>query len=285
MYCSKNITSEIKSFKRILVIGDLHADYEKTIRLFKKFKLIDRNKKWIGANTYVVQLGDQIDGKGRNNEDAEGEQNILDFLDDLHIQAPIYGGGVFSLIGNHELMNVIGDFRYASSNDISNDGGINERKKKYTPGGILAKRLACSRQVILKIDDIIFVHGGVSKDISDDIKTNNISSINTTMRNFFLNKLNKNDSLVKKYLLNNEGLLWDRSLGKEENDEVCKRINYMNIGHIIVGHTPQKNINSICNDKIWRTDVGLSKAMGDNDFEILEITKDCNGKKNFTILK
>ena len=29
-----------------------------------------------------------------------------------------HGGGVYSLIGNHEIMNMIGDFKYASNKDI-----------------------------------------------------------------------------------------------------------------------------------------------------------------------
>jgi hypothetical protein len=285
MSCTKTPNTKITDFNRILVIGDLHADYDMTLQLFKKFNIINNNKKWIGGDTYVVQLGDQVDGKGRGHDDAEGEQQVLDLLDDLNIQAEAYQGGVFSLIGNHELMNVQGDFRYASNSDISSDGGEEARLKKYTPGGILAKRLACSRNVILKIDDIIFVHAGISKELSEDIRNNNIELINTTMRDFFLNKIDSNNKNVQKYLLNNKGLLWDRSLGKSENSEVCSRINYLNIGHIIVGHTPQKNINSICGNKIWRTDIGLSKAMGNNHFQILEIVKNKDGSKKFNVLQ
>ena len=44
---------------------------------------------------------------------------------------------------------------------------------------------------------------------------------------------------------------------------------------MVVGHTPQDRINSVCNNKIWRVDTGMSKAFGerygDDRIEILII--------------
>ena len=53
------------------------------------------------------------------------------------------------------------------------------------------------------------------------------------------------------------------------------------MGAIESYHTPQQNINSICGDKVWRTDVGLSKAMGNRSFQILEIIKNNDNTKKF----
>ena len=283
MSCNKK-NSIITNFKRILVIGDLHADYDTTVDLFKYFKIIDVNKKWTAKDTFIVQLGDQIDGKGRGHEDAEGEHEVLEFLDELNEQAKIYGGAVYSLIGNHEVMNVMGNFNYASEADINKDGGILERKKKFTPGGSLAKRMACSRNAIIKIDDIIFVHGGISLQLQEFINSNeNIEFINTTMRDFFLNNIDENNPYVKKFFLDSNSLLWDRTMGKDNYN--CGNLSYLKCGHIVVGHTPQDSINSKCSNKIWRTDIGLSKAMGKNNYQILEITKDNSGNNKFNILR
>ena len=135
-------------------------------------------------------------------------------MDDLNEQAKIYGGAVYSLIGNHEVMNVMGNFNYASQADIHKDGGIIERKKIYS-GGSLAKRMACSRNAIIKIDDIIFVHGGISLQLQQFINSNeNIEFINTTMRDFFLNNIDQNNPYVKKFFLDSNSLLWDRTQEK-----------------------------------------------------------------------
>ena len=275
-----------KTDNKIYVIGDLHADYEKTINLFKHFKLIDQNYKWIGNNIIVVQLGDQIDGYGRGNyEDATGEVKILDFFDEMNDQAKMYGGAVYSLIGNHELMNVMGNFSYASKKDIEMNGGNEKRKELYKPSGCMANRLSCTRNTIIKINDIIFVHAGIIPEMIKENKTNTINIINLLMKNFFNGKIDINDKTVKKFLIDSKGVLWDRSLGKDNVD--CERLENtlkgLEANHIVIGHTPQNIINSKCNEKVWRVDVGLSKSLGNNKLQILEIKR--NDSKNiFRIL-
>ena len=96
---------------RIIVIGDIHGDWKVTKQLFLKFKLINSNGKWIAEpkNTHVVQVGDIVDRGGRPDTigDECSEIKILDFLDEIHSQAQLYGGGVFCILGNHEIMNVL----------------------------------------------------------------------------------------------------------------------------------------------------------------------------------
>jgi len=279
------LKSNIETSNTIYVIGDLHADYKKTVELFKYFKLIDKNKRWIGKDSIVVQLGDQIDGYGRGNyEDAHGEIQILDFFDDINIQAQFYGGAVYSLIGNHELMNVMGNFSYASKKDIEETGGKQNRKQMFKPGGCMAMRLSCTRNTLLKINDIIFVHAGIVPEIVKENKKNTITYVNLLMKNFFNGETGINDH-INKFLIDSKGVLWDRSLGKDNAncDILDKTLKELGCEHIVIGHTPQNIINSRCNEKVWRVDVGLSKSLGNNKFQILEI-KRTNNKSNFRIL-
>jgi len=257
--------------KRIIVIGDLHADWEITKKIFLKLQLIDLNNKWIAIpkDTVVVQLGDQLDGKGRVGTDAYGEIKILDFLDDINAQASFYGGGIYSLLGNHELMNVNCNFSYVSNKDYTNNRCI-----KYQPGGNLAKRLACSRNIILKIGSFIFVHAGILPEHIKEVNENFIEKINTTIKKYLLTgKIDKKiEDIVFK---DKDSILWTR---KYNNKKICNSINsvtdYFKIKSIIVGHSIQDNINSICNNKIWRVDVGLSKAFNNNKIQVLQILDD-----------
>lgn len=286
MSICENIPDKITTKNKILVLGDLHADYQKTVDLLTYFDIIDYNKKWTGGNTIIVQLGDQIDGYGRGGfEDASGEIDILNLFDNLHLQAKQYKGAVYSLIGNHELMNVMGNFSYASKNDIKQSGGLEKRKIMYSPGGSMAQRLACTRNTILKINDIIFVHGGIIPEIVRKNKEHTIQIVNKLMKDYLNGTIGENNRDFSLLLKDYDSVLWNRSLGG--SNVQCDRLNQtlkdLNANHIIIGHSTQEIINSKCNEKVWRVDVGLSKALGNNKFQILEITQE-SGKSKFKIL-
>jgi hypothetical protein len=131
--CSKydvgDLPSVLPPVDRIIVIGDIHGDMEMTRELLKVAKVINDNDDWIGGNTVVVQVGDQIDRcrptidsqcdtHGTTKLDENSDWKILQYFTDLHKKARDVGGAVYSLMGNHELMNVNGDFRYVSYKGI-----------------------------------------------------------------------------------------------------------------------------------------------------------------------
>ena len=61
------IPSILPAVKRIIVIGDIHGDMQMLIKCLEIARLIDKQKKWIGGETIVVQVGDQIDSCRSNN--------------------------------------------------------------------------------------------------------------------------------------------------------------------------------------------------------------------------
>ena len=269
----------IPAKKRIIVIGDLHADFMKTKQLFIKLKLIDSSENWIAQppDTTIVQLGDQLDGGGRGEGESYGELNLINFMEDLHLKAKRQGGGVYSLIGNHEIMNMIGDFKYASNKDISSQGGIQARKKLYSAGNDLFNRLSCTRNVVLKVGDFVFAHAGILPEhITEKNKDNFIKKINTLMRLFLQGAKSPDDEEIQKYFLSHSGIIWNREYGNEQPrcDKFDKISKMLNVGHMIIGHTIQNNINSKCDNKLWRVDVGISGIFKTNNMEVLEILDD-----------
>ncbi len=271
--------------KRIVAIGDLHGDWNATITSFKVAKLIDNNFNWIAIpkSTFVVQLGDQVDRLSRTNlkTDEASEKKIFDFLDNLHKQASSYGGAVLSIIGNHELMNVMGDMRYASPMSIKDFGTIYDRIDAFKPGGEIARRFACTRNVIIKIGNFLFVHGGI---LPKHCKLS-IQEINRIMKNYLLNKINtENHKYFDQLFLEENSLLWTRKLSGE--NVKCSKLNKVfktyNVNNIVVGHTPQLNgITSECSNKIWRVDTGMSRAFSNKPIiQVLEILDNGMAKKS-----
>lgn len=269
--------------KRIIAIGDLHGDYKATILVLRKCGLLDEKNNWIGRDTIVVQVGDILDRGNRteDEEDEDSELKIMNFMDKLHKQAKLRGGAVYCLIGNHELMNVLGDFSFTSKKGIQKFGGEKKRKEFFRPGGNMSKKMARNRNVIMRIGDWVFVHGGITPRLTQKYK---IVEINNLMRKFLEgNDKLKNTNSFRELFLNNSSLLWTRRYS--ENNPDCKSLQQAlsNFGakYLVVGHTPQDKINSKCKGQVWRIDTGMSQAFGRrvgmDRIQVLEILG--NGKR------
>jgi len=90
---------------RIVAVGDVHGAYEEFTAILQTVGLIDSRRAWTGGTATFVQTGDVVDRGPKQRE-------CLDLLMELQRQAPRDGGTVIALLGNHEVMNVIGDLRY-----------------------------------------------------------------------------------------------------------------------------------------------------------------------------
>ncbi|CAA7389372.1 unnamed protein product [Spirodela intermedia] len=93
--------------RRIVAVGDLHGDLAKARCALETAGVLssDGQDLWTGGETVLIQLGDILDR-------GEDEIAILSLLRSLDVQANVVGGAVFQVNGNHETMNVEGDFRY-----------------------------------------------------------------------------------------------------------------------------------------------------------------------------
>ena len=313
--------------KKLVAIGDIHGDLAAAIKSLKLAGVISlsvpnetmdvNNIKWTGGDTYVVQLGDQIDRCRPSNwindicseddeelyQDEGSDLKIICLFDNLHKQAMKNGGALFSILGNHELMNVDGDFRYVSPREFREFGnffkakksskrtkfpyGYNERKKAFEPGGVIAKKLAANRFSILQIGSWLFVHGGISPEMA---KKYSINDVNRCIRDWMVGSKDKKTMAALQEVYHNDddsfSPFWSRLFTDLEDwdkntstkmfyqtiDILNKKNNRNNdtkIQGMIMGHSPQfmydKGLNSACNNKLWRVDVGMSRAFGSLD--------------------
>jgi len=97
--------------QRIIAIADVHGAYEELLGILQRVGLIDASHKWAGGATIFVQVGDVPD---RGPE----TRKVLDLLMELEREAPAQGGKVIPLLGNHEVMQMMGDTRYVTPADF-----------------------------------------------------------------------------------------------------------------------------------------------------------------------
>lgn len=286
--------------KRIIAIGDIHGDFILALNLLKLGHLIDDKNEWIGNDTYVVQIGDQIDRcrpSGKHScimpdstfEDEGNDIRILEFLTNLDKQAIKEGGRVISLIGNHELLNILSQFQYVSHKSMDEDYGISdeeyeknnaktaEEKRKYAfeRGNKYANFIACTRKSAVIIGSFLFIHAGVVlehlKKYGID-KRDKLEKLNDNIASWILKLLDKKK--IYEYIVSTKSIFWSRILGELPKDlpmsdpqckkNVAKTLKTFNIKGIICGHTPQflydNGISKTCDESVFRIDTGSSRA-------------------------
>lgn len=373
---------------RIIVIGDIHGDLDKLIDCLIISKCISlknplitlpktntqrnnevmfrfiQNLKWTGGNTYIVQLGDQVDRirptnwdnnnvpLGNTNNDEGSSLHIFYILWYLNTLAKSYNGRVISIMGNHEFMNIDGDFRYVSPqefneyhnafhrfytatlhpenedlqlitqirNEILNlqniPKGYQERRIAWHPNGIIANFMGLNYKTCVQIGKWIFVHAGLTINLCQNYS---ICKINNSISRYLLNYNSSTKDTIPEYkddcsmynrIINcnsDYSPVWNRDFGDNDGDErenkkitgkfkfLISEYNKSNKSYLdkfkipyaeycAIGHTPQfhdgKGINSTCNGRVWRCDVGMSRAFRDssnNEYrrpQILEILND-----------
>lgn len=112
--------------QRIVVVGDVHGDAKQLKTQLRQAGLIDRRQRWAGGDSVLVQLGDLTD-RGPDSLKA------IRLLQGLNEQASKQGGHVEVLVGNHEMMNVIGDLRYVHEGEYKafRDANSKARQNAY----------------------------------------------------------------------------------------------------------------------------------------------------------
>ncbi|PYV31194.1 MAG: hypothetical protein DMG22_17910 [Acidobacteria bacterium] len=108
---------------RIVAIGDVHGDCADFSAILQQVGLMDAQHHWAGGTATFVQTGD-IPDRGPQSRQA------FDLLRQLESEAAKQGGKVFPLLGNHEVMDMVGDLRYVTPEDYKNFADENSEKRR-----------------------------------------------------------------------------------------------------------------------------------------------------------
>ncbi len=245
--------------ERIVAVGDLHGDCEQFAKALSAAGVIDDKNDWAAGKTHLVQLGDVLD-RGPDSRRA------MDLLMKLEAQAAKAGGAVHPLLGNHEAMVVLGDWRYLTPEETASFGGEAELRKAMSPQGVYGKWIR-SHNTVVKINGILFAHAGIGAACA----RKSLAEINQAIRQ----ELQKGDEdgLAMSY----SGPLWNRSLALG-GDEVAKELDAVlkkyGASRMVVGHTPSpKGIHAVAGGRLLCIDVGMSRTYLEGPATCLVIEK------------
>ncbi len=217
--------------------------------------VINEDLQWQWGDGHLVFTGDIFD---RGNQVTE----CLWFIYNLEKQADIHNGKVHLLLGNHEFMVLNNDIRYISNRYYGITSNLElDYAELFNRNTILGKWLR-SKNTIEKINDLIFVHAGISHEF--DLRNISIDSTNDALRASLNGQSNSNPSELQEFLLGNQGPIWyrgyfrgSRRVPKMNFEEMDDVLTAYGAESIIVGHTETDTISSIYNSAVIDINVPL----------------------------
>ncbi len=253
---------------QIFAVSDIHGDYEYFVDILQKGGVIDRNLDWTWGDNHLVILGDVFDRSDRVTES-------LWLIYRLEQQAPLNGGRVHFVLGNHELMVLRGDNRYIHEKYL--DGIVKKTRIRhedlYGPETELGRWLR-TRPVAVRINEVLFVHAGISPSVID--QNMSLHDLNEAVRGYLdISSARYAFADTARLLFGSMGPLWYRGYFEGDSrgrylqatsDDVNNVLKFYAANVIVVGHTENDHVFGLYDDKIIAIDVPAEEL---NGFEAL----------------
>jgi len=295
---------------RIVAIGDLHGDYASYRKSLEGAGIINARGQWIGGQTHLVQLGDipdrgddtlkiiahlkklvaQARAKGGWVHTLLGNHEAMNTYGDLRY---VSAGDFAALAGRDSKQlrdryyeNVLADIklrepeRFASLPEDFREtwnsshplGWVEHQRAwnpRWNPQGEYYE-WALQDQVAIQINDLVFLHGGISGAYCQ----NNLASLTEMARA----ALRQNDPAKPSLLTDQNGPLWYRGLAGVEPvaapETVRATLEHLGARHLVIAHTPTHGaIWPRYSGQVIQVDTGMSAVYGSH-VAWLEETKD-----------
>jgi len=199
---------QFSDVERIVAVSDVHGAYDALVQTLQAADVIDADLAWSGGKTHFVITGDLLD---RGSE----SRRVMDLIIRLEHEAPLAGGRVHQLLGNHEVMNLIGDLRYVVNEEYaafldiesveerefwyqrfrqskpadSDEAAVRWEFDEKAPPGFFGHRRAfrhdgiygkwlLKKPLMIVINDTAFVHGGVPLYVAE----HGLAGVNSTLK-------------------------------------------------------------------------------------------------------
>lgn len=246
-------TTPSSSTERIVVVGDLHADLESAKRILTMAEIISpATEQWSASNgTTLIQMGDLLD---RGPDDGP----ILDFFIGLRAQAKEAGGRVINLFGNHELMNLAGQYYYVhEKSDEHFNGNHHSRRRAFSSIGKYGTFIRNEFKLCHVEFGTLFVHAGMPPSFAHEGCDALALQVQEALQTDNFNA----------HVLGPTGPIWTRKqiMDAEHGDcqAVQEALKLLGVERMVIGHTPQRSgrLGVYCNDSLIAVDVGISKWM------------------------
>lgn len=281
--------------RRIVAVADLHGDLEHALNVLSMAGVADaKTGRWTGSeHDVLVSTGDIVD---------RGDDTIAlyQLFDQLRSGAGPHR--VKNCLGNHEMMNALGDWRYVTPGDIESFGGEQQRRRVMSEQGWIGQtwlhNYSVSHTIALLPEEEIeglrkrselsenyrapqanFVHGGIHPSWA----AQGLDKINAVGHSLLRKALNAPfpprshlppDATQQEASAYGEmGPFWYRGYAYESDTKACRladeartpgSLHSHGVDYLVMGHTPHLSgfIHRCKPPSIHLIDTGISRAYG-----------------------
>lgn len=246
---------QFSGVEKIMAVGDVHGEYDVLVKLLQNTGVIDKELNWSWGDGHLVFIGDVFD---RGDKVTES----LYLIKKLQRQAKESNGRVHFLLGNHEVMVLMNDSRYVAPKYKSMCKRLMLNYPRFFAEDTELGKWLRSLNSVVKINDLLFVHGGLSPDLVQ--RGLSLEQLNKDIR-YGLNPENKSSQEeLKKTIYYPGNPLWYRGyLMKSRNYSIVddqdleKILDYYKVNRIFFGHTEVESIRFLHNNKIGALNVPM----------------------------
>lgn len=243
---SVGLTCQNAHWSRAFLLGDIHGDLPALLEVFTRLGLIDERGSWTGAEgTLVLLAGDLIDRGGDST-------NLVAYLHRLQAEANDAACHVELLLGNHELMASVGDYRYLcplegarlASLRIDGHSGPNAI---FRGNSVYANWLQ-QRPMVVRVGETLVVHAGVDLPMADY----SISELNQLAGHWvsYFQGVSHTYPSHAEWILDDAGPLWTRAFDRlvtssdagMTRNQLSQLLTCFGASQLAVGHCPTVDV-------------------------------------------
>jgi hypothetical protein len=245
--------------ERVVAFGDVHGAYRELVGLLQQTRVIDTELHWSGGATHLVSLGDLVDR-------GPDSRAVMDLLMRLEEEAPKAGGYVHLVLGNHEAMNLTGDYRYVSDAEYASFAGPSpalplrpgeaELRAAFAATGRYGAWLL-GHPALVVINDTAYVHGGLPAATAEM----GLVDGNARFHEELVEAMNPDAAAGP--LLSDAGPLWYRGTARchalIEERRLQRGLDRLAVRRVVIGHTPTRTlrVSSRFGGRVVMVDTGM----------------------------
>lgn len=270
---------DFETSSEIIAISDFEGNFQQFTQFLKSAKVLTEDLTWQFGTGHLVLIGDMVD-RGHN------VVPLLWLIYKLEAEAEKAGGKVHYVLGNHERYLLDGRAKSAHKKYFGSARATQRSHAELWSAQTVLGDWLRHKPVMVKINDFLFVHAGVSPEVLETAPTlaeiDEFASENLTLGNpYFRNT--KQSPIHGSY-----GILFYRGFVKGQTEyglspkassqHIENVLNHFDVKHVVIGHTLVDHVSSDYLGRIVRVDVdhgsGISEGLSVNDGVTKRINND-----------